>query len=127
VQSERDDLPPLGPQCRWSNLDRGTQVDVGYDIKTHAGLSGLYQNTKPQSGVWKPIANVQGFPAVAHGGNPGQPPKDICVVSVGLADNFSINVSIVLSTAKQGTTDPCDVAGQAADAAVTTLKAKAGS
>jgi hypothetical protein len=90
-------------------------------------LSGVYQNTKPQSGVWKPLADIQGFPAVAYAGNPGQTPKDYCIATVGLADDITVDVSLALGKTKIGTVDPCDLAGQAADAVVTTLKAKAGS
>ncbi|MFK0246580.1 DUF3558 family protein [Amycolatopsis azurea] len=120
-------LPELGAVCAWSNLERGSRIDVTYDTTTHTGLSKLYQNTKPQSGVWKPLTDVQGFPAVAHAGQPGQkPPVDFCVVSVGLADDLAVDVSLFLGPAKRGAVDPCDVAGQAAGAVATTLKAKAG-
>jgi len=90
------------------------------------GLSGVYQNIKPQSGVWKPLTDIQGFPAVAHAGNPGQVPQDYCIVTVGLADDLAVDLSLTLGKTKIGSVDPCDVASQAADAAVSTLKAKAG-
>jgi hypothetical protein len=127
LEKKRADVPQLGPACTWSNLGQGSQINVGYDVETHNGLSGLYQNTKPQSGVWKPVATVGGFPAVAHAGNPGQTPKDYCITTVGLANDLSVNVSLTLSTEKQGTTDPCYASTDVADAVVTTLKAKAGS
>jgi hypothetical protein len=127
LDKERTDLQELGPQCTWSNLSQGSQISVGYDVKTHAGLSGLYENTKSQVGVWKPIADIGGFPAVAHAGEPGQTPKDLCVTSVGFANDLSVNVSVYVSREKQGTLDPCDASTDVANAVVTTLKAKAGS
>jgi hypothetical protein len=128
VQTRQGETPGVGPDCGWSNLDRGSQIGVGYDTTTHTGLSGNYQNTQPKSGLWKPLPDIQGLPAVAHAGNKGQPVlKDFCAVSVGLADDTSIDVSVSLGRAKIGSVDPCDTAGQAADAVVTTLKAKAGS
>ncbi|WP_328610483.1 DUF3558 domain-containing protein [Amycolatopsis sp. NBC_00345] len=128
VQTKQGETSGVGPDCGWSNLDKGSQIGVGYDTTTHTGLSGNYQNTQPKSAVWKPLPDIQGFPAVAHAGNKGQPAlKDFCAVSVGLADDTSIDVSVSLGRAKIGSVDPCDVAGQAADAVVTTLKAKAGS
>lgn len=127
LEKKRDDLAPIGPQCRWMNVNQGSQVSVSYDLKTHVGLSGLYENTKPQVGAWKPIADVGGFPAVAHGGEPGQPPKDLCVTTVGLANDLSVNVSVYVSREKQGTLDPCDASTEVANAVVSTLKSKAGS
>jgi hypothetical protein len=128
VQSEPGNTPGVGPDCGWTNRSRGSQIGVGYATLPHVGLSGDYQNTQPRSAVWKPLANIQGFPAAAHAGSPGQPPpKDFCAVSVGLADDLSVDVSVSLGSAVIGTIDPCDAAGQAADAVVTTLKAKAGS
>jgi hypothetical protein len=127
LDRKRADLQELGPQCRWSNLNQGSQISIGYDVKTRVGLSGLYENTKTQVGVWKPIPDVGGFPAVAHAGEPGQMPKDLCVTSVGLANDLSINVSVYVSKEKQGTLDPCDASTDVANAVVATLKSKAGS
>lgn len=127
VRSEGGETPGVGPDCGWTNPDRGSQIGVGYDITTRIGLSGVYQNTKPKSAVWKPITEIQGFPAVAHAGQPGRtPPADFCAVSIGLADDLAIDVSVSLGRAKIGVLEPCDAARQAADAAVATLKAKAG-
>jgi hypothetical protein len=127
LKTDRADLPQLGPACSWGNLSQGSNINVGYDITTHNGLSGLYQNTKPQSGVWKPIADVSGFPAVAHAGNRGTTPTDYCITTVGLADDLSVNVAVNVSREKQGTLDPCDASTDVADAVVATLKSKAGS
>ncbi|WP_229908232.1 DUF3558 domain-containing protein [Amycolatopsis oliviviridis] len=126
LKQSRDDLAAVGPACTWANLDRGSQLNVGYATVAKTGLSGVYQNTKPQSGVWRPIADVQGFPAVAHAGSPGQTPKDLCVVTVGLADEFAVDVAVVLGSAKQGVVDPCGIAADAAGTVTATLKAKAG-
>jgi hypothetical protein len=128
VTKERDDTPQVGSDCAWTNLERGSQVSVGYSTISRTGLSGIYQNTQPQSALWKPLPDIQGFPAVAHAGRPGQPaPKDFCMVSVGMTDDIAVGVSVSLGRARIGSVDPCDVAGQAADAVASTLKAKAGS
>lgn len=126
IKATPTDNPQVGIGCSWSNQERGSQILVSYDTKTHTGLSSVYQNTKPQSGVWKPLADIGGFPAVAHAGQPGQTPKDFCVVTVGLADDAAIDITVFLGPSKVGSVDPCDISGQAAEAAVTTLKAKAG-
>jgi hypothetical protein len=86
----------------------------------------VYQNTQPQSGVWKVLPAIQGFPAVAHAGRKGTTPDDYCQVSIGLADDLAIDVGVTLGTTKIGAADPCEVTAQIADQVVTTLRAKAG-
>jgi hypothetical protein len=128
VQHNRSDTPNVGPGCSWFNAARGSQIDVGYDATTRSGLSSVYQNTRPQSAVWKPIADVGGFPAVAHAGSPGQaPPADFCSITLGLADDVAVDVSVSLGRDKVGTLEPCDAATEAAKQVAATLKSKAGS
>jgi hypothetical protein len=50
-QGKPDTLPGIGAKCRWSNVDSGAGLSVYYGNQTHQGLSGLYQNTKPQAKV----------------------------------------------------------------------------
>jgi hypothetical protein len=118
--------PGVGADCSWSNTDTLGQVYVGYDTESHTGLSGLYKNTQPKSGVWKELPPIQGFPAVAAAGSKGTTPKDHCVVTVGLTDDLAVDVGATLGSTKIGTVDPCEVATGIADQVVTTLRAKAG-
>ncbi|MFC3455277.1 DUF3558 domain-containing protein [Amycolatopsis speibonae] len=127
VDTEPGETPNFGPDCGWTNPERGSQVGVAYATIPRFGLSGVYQNTKPKAAVWKPLADIQGFPAVGHAGQTGQtPPADFCAVTVGIADDLAVDVSVSLGRAKIGAIEPCDAAVQAANAVVTTLKAKAG-
>jgi hypothetical protein len=117
----------VGTACDWSNSDKGSSVTVAYDTKDHTGLSGFYENTKPKATLWKPLPDIQGFPAVAHvTSSAGNSLSYFCQVSVGIADNLSIDVSIILGDAKKGTVDPCQVTAQSADMVVTNLRQKAG-
>ncbi|WP_116200914.1 DUF3558 domain-containing protein [Amycolatopsis circi] len=116
----------LGPSCAWSNLDTGANVVVAYDTKSQQGLSGVYQNTKPQAVVWRVLSPIQGFPAVAHATS-GVAADQNCQVSVGVSDQETVDVSIGLSSAKKGTKDPCEVTERTADLVMTNLKHKAGS
>ncbi|MEV5721756.1 DUF3558 domain-containing protein [Amycolatopsis mediterranei] len=128
VPGKRGDLAPIGPGCTWFNRDTGGAVGVSYTINTHVGLSGVYANTQPQSAVWKELPPVQGFPAVAYAGNNGGAiPEDFCQASIGLADSFSVDVSLTLGSNKRHTEDACSLITQIADMTVTTLKAKADS
>lgn len=122
VTGERGDLASVGPACSWTNPKSLAQVSVGYTTETKQGLSGVYQNTKPKAKVWKELT-IQGFPAAASVTSAAE--DDFCGISVGLADDFSIDVAVFISASKIGTLNPCDAATTAAEMAVTTLKEKA--
>jgi hypothetical protein len=115
----------FGTTCDWGNIDAGSHATVSFDTKDHQGLSSVYQNTKPLAVLWKPLPAIQGFPAVAHVTNGGDP-KGFCQITIGIADDLAVDVSISLSTAKVGKVDACDVTGQVADMVVTNLRQKAG-
>ncbi|GAA3574720.1 hypothetical protein GCM10022222_69080 [Amycolatopsis ultiminotia] len=126
VRQDSGTAGTLGKSCAWSNLDTGANVAVAYDTQSRQGLSGVYQNTKPQTAVWRVLSPVQGFPAVAHVSSQGEPDRT-CQVSVGVNDEETVDVSIGLSSAKKGTKDPCQVTEQVANMVMTNLKQKAGS
>lgn len=119
VPGEREDLPELGPACAWSNHDTGGAVGVAYTLNTHQGLSAVYANTRPRSQVWREVPPIQGFPAVAYSA-PGA--IDFCQASVGLADDYSLDISLSLGETKRHSADACSLVAQVADLAVTTLK-----
>ena len=122
VPGKPGDLGGVGLTCAWANEDTLGQIFVGFVTETHAGLSGVYENTKPKNPVWRPLPDIQGFPAVAHSNNTDRD----CAVSVGLADDLSVDVSGIVGDSKRGKVDSCDVAAQMADLVVTTLKKRAG-
>ncbi|RJQ84594.1 DUF3558 domain-containing protein [Amycolatopsis panacis] len=124
-----DNIPGLGRDCKWHNSDSGAVVGVGYDVETHGGLSIIYQNTKPQAKVWRELPPIQGFPAVAYmtSGSDTGTPADLCLVSVGIANDLSFDASLGLSDAKRGKADPCQLTARVADMVVTNLRQKAGS
>ncbi|MCU1687738.1 MAG: hypothetical protein JWQ81_8477 [Amycolatopsis sp.] len=127
VPPTRPNTDAAGPSCTWINSDKNSLVSLAYDTQDHTGLSGFYENTKPQATVWKPLPDIQGFPAVAHVTPSGGSPTDFCQVSIGIADDISVDVSIGLSDAKKGKADPCEVTAQVSDMVVTNLRQKAGS
>jgi hypothetical protein len=113
---------PTGPYCAWANTSTQAQVIVAYVNTTKLGLSGVYANTKPKTKTWQELPAVSGFPAVAHDFT-----STDCQVSVGLADDLSIDVTGFLSFAKRETgADPCQAAAKAAGVVVDNLKKKAG-
>ena len=121
VDGESHALQGIGQVCNWVNRDTTGQVTVTYYTEPHDGLSGDYQNVKPQEPAWKELPAIGGFPAVVSAKHASS-----CQVSVGLADDLSISVAVALGSSKRGNADPCDVAPQVAALAVSTLKKKAG-
>ncbi|MGW7533508.1 DUF3558 domain-containing protein [Amycolatopsis sp. NPDC054798] len=126
IQRDADAASQLGASCVWSNLETGGNTAVAYDTKSRTGLSGVYQNTKPQTVVWRVLSPVQGFPAVAHV-SAGIAPEKFCQVSVGVTDEETVDVSVLLSSAKAGKKDPCQVTEQVAGMVLANLKHQAGS
>jgi hypothetical protein len=121
-QGEPDSTAGFGPSCNWH---ADATVSVSYITQAHQGLSAVYQNTKPKVTLWPVLPLIQGFPAVGFADKLGERAGDICTVSVGIADDLSFNAGLVLSPAKTGKADPCDLA-RVADMVVTNLRQKAG-
>lgn len=125
VNQKRHDISGIGPSCYWS-ADTGAAVAVTLDTQPRHGLSGLYANVQPKAEVWKVLPAIQGFPAVANVTPSGGAPDRYCSISVGLLDTATVDVGLFLGDSKIGKIDPCNVASRAADAAVSTLRQKAG-
>lgn len=116
------ELEFLGPSCGWFNHDTQGSIGVSYTLTTHVGLSGVYENTRPRSLLFREIPPVQGFPAVVWAGSPGEE-RDLgeCAATVGLTDRLSIDVFITLGSSKRRTADACELVPQIADLAVQSL------
>ncbi len=100
---------------------------VLYVTKVSDGLSAVYQNSKPQATLWRPLPPIQGFPAVAHSVFKRETTvKSFCQVSLGISDQNDIDVSVTLGDSQVDKKDPCDAAAVVADMVVTNLKKKAG-
>ncbi|SEP54175.1 DUF3558 domain-containing protein [Amycolatopsis saalfeldensis] len=126
-QGEPNQAAGIGPSCSWTNSDKGSHVAVAWDRQSHDGLSGWYENTKPQAVKWQELPAIQGFPAVAHVTPSGGAPDEFCQISIGITDEATADVTIGLGPAKKGKVDPCQVTAQVADMVVTNLRQKANS
>ncbi|MGW4521068.1 DUF3558 domain-containing protein [Amycolatopsis sp. NPDC004378] len=118
----KPDSIATGASCSWYNPSTSAKVAVTYVTKTHAGLSAVYANVKPATPAWKELSPIDGFPAVAHHFTTGD-----CTISVGIADDLSVDVTGFLSSAKEDAgADPCESTARAAGTVVENLKKKAG-
>ncbi|MER7116535.1 DUF3558 domain-containing protein [Saccharomonospora azurea] len=118
------DLEQVGPGCDWGNMESFGGMQIGFSIVSREGLSAQYANTKPQVKVFRESVSVGGFPAVAYKASENDL---MCTVAVGLADEYSISVTVTLSAEKEAEgVDSCVPAEKVAEMVVGNLKAKAG-
>lgn len=117
---EPEDLP-VGPSCRWSNPERFSGITVTYSVESRQGLSAQYANTKPDEPTFQEASPVLGLPAVEFKPSEGSP---TCTTAVGLADEYSVSVTVTLGRDAEGA-DPCQGAARVAEDVVGNLKAKA--
>ncbi|RJQ82201.1 DUF3558 domain-containing protein [Amycolatopsis panacis] len=125
-EGKRHDNPALGTACDWNNDTTGAAATVGYVTQVGEGLSAVYQNTKPQSSVWRVLPLVQGFPAVGYEVTSAGTKSGFCQVAVGISDSLSVDASLTVRRAKVGKADACELAPRVADMVVTNLRKKAG-
>jgi hypothetical protein len=109
--------------CSWINPASHGQVVITYAAARRTGLSGVYENSRPKNPIWRPLPDVHGFPAVAYSDNTDRD----CTVTVGLADDLSVDVGGILGKTKQSGDDACTITEQIAGLVVDTLKKRAGS
>lgn len=123
-QGERRDLEPVGPGCSWSAALAGDgSFTLGFNTATREGLSAVYANAKPKMGVFRELAPIEGFPAVAY--KRTEDARD-CTVDVGLADEYTVSITSTQSTAKEGQADSCEGTETVMSWLMGNLKEKAG-
>ncbi|MGW9309870.1 DUF3558 domain-containing protein [Saccharomonospora azurea] len=123
-EGQRRDLEQVGPRCDWSNKESMGGMSLGFVTAIREGLSVEYANVKPKKAVFRETRPVSSFPAVAYKDSESD---RICTVVVGLADEYSISVTVTLSAEKEAEgVDSCVPAEQVAEMVVGNLKAKAG-
>lgn len=113
----------VAPSCTWRNRESGAKVNIQFDDESRRGLSGAYAaNDAGRYEVWLELPSIEGFPAVAAD------PLDLrdngeCPILVGTSDEVTFQLSVTLSRAKVGQTDPCEAAALIAALALQTMKA----
>ncbi|WP_409183339.1 DUF3558 domain-containing protein [Amycolatopsis sp. VS8301801F10] len=122
-----ENISATGPSCRWGNLESGAGLNVFYDVRTRQGLSSVYQNTKPKTTTWRPLPPIHELPAVAWSIYTGIGLDDSCDVSVGIADDYTVDAALNLGRGKAGKADPCELTAKVADMVIGNLRQRAGS
>ncbi|MGB3441836.1 MAG: DUF3558 domain-containing protein [Actinophytocola sp.] len=112
----------FGPGCAWRNPDTGGNFHFGVLTKVKRGLSDAYRsNENGTYAYFKPIADLEGFPAVAF--DTDKNPTVQCSVVVGLTDQRVIQTLTQLSSDNIGQRDSCEVAIMATGETMKTIKA----
>ncbi|WP_410659554.1 DUF3558 family protein [Amycolatopsis sp. lyj-112] len=120
VTGKRDRNESAGPACLWENPATARTILVAYATRHRQGLSAVYPSRPPEEGrVWRAL-EVEGFPAVAD----TRDPPWYCTVTVGLADDMAVEVSLVGRADDGG--DVCVVTVRTAELVVGTLRKQAG-
>jgi Protein of unknown function (DUF3558) len=118
---------PTGATCEWDNAaGNGASVTVVYQTKIDSGFRLAYKNVKPKAVRWTELQPVQGYPAVGYlaDGSKGLETRE-CQVVVGISDNLSYSVGLILSDQGQAKgIDPCTAGRDVADRVLTNIKAR---
>lgn len=114
----------LGLICNWSSKSgSGAGIALSYQTKSDQGISLTYENVQPKAARWKPLAPLQGFPAVAYTNSPD---KRACVIVVGVTDELAFSTGLTLGDKAASEGKDCfDLAPEVADTVLTNLKARA--
>lgn len=113
----------IGNGCTWHNSKTGGDLAIGFLTNYDQGLSSLYRaHNLGDFEYFEPIANLEGFPAVAWDSDDKKPVSD-CTISVGLTDNLSMQSTTGLSRDNVGEVDPCEVAAMATGKMLVTMRA----
>ena len=115
----------FGTGCTWLNPQTTASVTVHFMSKFREGLSGVYRShDSGKYPVFRPVADVSGFPAVIVGNQDGGS-AGICSMFIGLSDDLATLLSVKQSVDKVETVDPCEVTEAVAPLVLQTMKAGA--
>lgn len=118
-----DGTSALGPGCSWGNTNTGTTFIVQFITANKVGLTALYINKDiilKGGGYFEPTT-VQGYPAVFNS-QADQRKDGTCSLAIGIADSLDYNVAVAMADFSPKYNDPCGMATQIADMAMTTLR-----
>ncbi|MGQ0838644.1 DUF3558 domain-containing protein [Actinokineospora sp.] len=112
---------PVGPTCDWQ--DNITEIGLGgaFALPNTEGLDSLYsQDRDGQIGLFEPLPEIAGHPAVIFSGV-DQREIGSCAVAVGLTDQLNYSVVVTLGSDHPTRSDPCPVARRAVELAMETM------
>lgn len=107
-----------GPICRWQDADHNS---IGFSFVHGGGLSDAYGYQESNSGYFKVIPQISGYPAVLSGTTDDRN-RGGCQVIVGVRNDEEMTVYASLRPSSPNYGDPCSLAQKATEAALLTVK-----
>ncbi|MEU8412322.1 DUF3558 domain-containing protein [Amycolatopsis japonica] len=121
VKGSRLDELSMGKACAWMFQEGASTMSGGLVTGNKDGLSSLYaQNARGGLTTFKPVAPINGYPAVLYAN--GGEGEGICTLAVGIRDDLVYTFIPLLSMRHPAYSDPCGMATKAAAAAIKNLK-----
>jgi hypothetical protein len=121
VESSRVNDLALGKSCVWILADSKGTVSAGMVVGNKDGLSGIYyQSTHGGLTTFKPLPEIDGYPAVVYA-NGGERPYT-CTLALGVRDDLVYTISSQLRTGNPFYNDACGLNTKIAQVAVQKLK-----
>jgi hypothetical protein len=112
----------LGKNCVWVFADGSGNVGAGMVTKNNDGLSGIYyQSTHGGLTTFKPVASIEGYPAVVYAN--GGEGDGVCTLAVGIRNDLVYTIIPRLRPQNPYLADPCGMATKIAQFAIQQLKA----
>jgi hypothetical protein len=120
----KDDSSAAGASCGWSDSSGPSGQTVFFTfVAGDGGLDYLYQQ-KSSYGLFEPLPAIQGYPSLLISSN-DQRTRGDCGLAVGLTDTQHMLTSVTIrggSNPPPRYNDPCGVAKEATDLALTSIK-----
>ena len=122
--ASKDITAGVGPACQWNDFSGASGQSVSFTFTSSGGgLDYLYQ-VKDTFELFEPQPPVQGYPAVLNSALDAR--KDgVCTMDVGLTDAQILTTTVQMrsgGTPAPRFSEPCVVAKEAADLALTSIK-----
>ncbi|MFD9735951.1 DUF3558 domain-containing protein [Umezawaea sp. NPDC059074] len=120
----KDITAGAGPACEWNDFSGASGQSVGFTfVSGDGGLDYLYE-TKDTFELFEPQPPVQGYPALLNSALDARK-SGVCTLDVGLTDKQILTTTVQMrsgGTPAPRFAEPCVVAKEAVDLALTTIK-----
>lgn len=111
-----------GKTCQWTFSNSTGNIAGAFITGNKDGLNSLYlQNRDGVLTTFKPVAPIEGYPAVVY--SQGDEGIGNCGLAVGVRDDLTYTVLAHLRDGNPGLSDPCKMAAQLSADVIKRLKA----
>ncbi|ASR34002.1 hypothetical protein BAY61_02220 [Prauserella marina] len=123
VTAEPDPSGATGPSCRWGRSLGEARIYVGFPQVSDSGLTALYDENGRKFAFFEEMPPADDYPAVAYGVSDNRD-KGECSIRVGMSNESTVDITLILSDDRVGELDPCEAAHEVATAVIGNIKAR---